>query len=251
MNITIANRLAELRKKNGLSQEDLADKIGLSRQAVSKWERAQASPDTDNLICLAKLYNISLDQLLDTDQSLDDLAKEEKEKQKGESSIDIDSKGIHLTDSDGSQIHIGDGIHLSGKEGSDDELGDQRWKNYKVAEAIVGGVAGLLALIGYLLLGFLYPDTSYAWSTGWILFLFVPVLTSIVDALKRKKICAFLMPVLITAIYVFVGMTFSLWHPLWVLFLIIPIYYMIFDPIDKLIRPKFLKKGMYLGKEDK
>ena len=68
MNIEIANRLVQLRKKNGLSQEELADKLGLSRQAVSKWERAEASPDTDNLICLAKLYGVSLDELLSTEQ---------------------------------------------------------------------------------------------------------------------------------------------------------------------------------------
>ena len=67
MNIEIANRLVGLRKKAGLSQEELADKLGLSRQAVSKWERAEASPDTDNLICLAKLYGVSLDDLLNTD----------------------------------------------------------------------------------------------------------------------------------------------------------------------------------------
>ena len=71
MNIEIANRLIELRKKSGLSQEQLAEKLGLSRQAVSKWERAEASPDTDNLICLAKIYNVSLDDLLNSDQSRD------------------------------------------------------------------------------------------------------------------------------------------------------------------------------------
>ena len=65
MNIETANRLYELRKKNGYSQEELAAKLGLSRQAVSKWERAEASPDTDNLVELAKLYGISLDELLD------------------------------------------------------------------------------------------------------------------------------------------------------------------------------------------
>lgn len=65
MNIETANRLVELRRKKGLSQEELADLLGVSRQAVSKWERAEASPDTDNLICLAKIYGVSLDELLD------------------------------------------------------------------------------------------------------------------------------------------------------------------------------------------
>lgn len=64
MNIEIANRLLELRKKNNLSQEELAEKLGISRQAVSKWERAEASPDTDNLIALARLYKVSLDEML-------------------------------------------------------------------------------------------------------------------------------------------------------------------------------------------
>ena len=67
MNIEIANRFQQLRKKHNLSQEELAEKIGVSRQAVSKWERAEASPDTDNLILLSKLYGISLDELLRTD----------------------------------------------------------------------------------------------------------------------------------------------------------------------------------------
>ena len=67
MNIEIASRLAKLRKEKGFSQEDLADKLGISRQAVSKWKRAEASPDTDNLILLARLYDVSLDTLLSTD----------------------------------------------------------------------------------------------------------------------------------------------------------------------------------------
>ena len=71
MTIEIADRLVKLRKKYGYSQEELADKLGLSRQAVSKWERAEASPDTDNLICLAKLYGVSLDELLATDEDID------------------------------------------------------------------------------------------------------------------------------------------------------------------------------------
>ena len=64
MNIVTANRLLDYRKKNNLSQEELAEKIGVSRQAVSKWERAEASPDTDNLIKLAEIYGVSLDELI-------------------------------------------------------------------------------------------------------------------------------------------------------------------------------------------
>ena len=64
MNIEIANRLVQLRREQGLSQEEMASKLGVSRQAVSKWERAESSPDTDNLIALARLYGVSLDELL-------------------------------------------------------------------------------------------------------------------------------------------------------------------------------------------
>lgn len=64
MNIEIANRLVERRRAAGYSQEALAAALGVSRQAVSKWERAESAPDTDNLIALARLYHISLDELL-------------------------------------------------------------------------------------------------------------------------------------------------------------------------------------------
>ncbi len=67
MNIQVANKLHQLRKQHNLSQEELASKIGISRQAISKWERAETSPDTDNLISLAKLYNVSIDELLNTE----------------------------------------------------------------------------------------------------------------------------------------------------------------------------------------
>lgn len=69
MNIEIANRLVQYRKDRGMSQEELAAALGLSRQAVSKWERAEASPDTDNLIALARLYGVSLDALLLAEES--------------------------------------------------------------------------------------------------------------------------------------------------------------------------------------
>lgn len=67
MNVEIANNLVKLRKQFGLSQEELAEKIGVSRQAVSKWERSESSPDTDNLIALSKIYNITIDEMINSE----------------------------------------------------------------------------------------------------------------------------------------------------------------------------------------
>ena len=80
MNIKLADRLVALRKENGYSQEVLAEKLGLSRQSISKWERAEASPDTDNLIALAQVYNMTLDELLGNGESAP--KKETKVKEK-------------------------------------------------------------------------------------------------------------------------------------------------------------------------
>ena len=62
--MTLGARLQELRLRHGMSQDALADKLGVSRQAVSKWERDEATPDLDKIIKLSELYGISLDALL-------------------------------------------------------------------------------------------------------------------------------------------------------------------------------------------
>lgn len=61
-------RIQLLRKEKGLSQEDLAEKLGVSRQAVAKWEAGLSYPDVDNLIILSNLFHISIDSLLKTDE---------------------------------------------------------------------------------------------------------------------------------------------------------------------------------------
>lgn len=64
MNMEIANRLVTMRKEAGFSQEELAEKVGVSRQAISNWERGESSPDTDNLIMLAHIYHKTVDEIL-------------------------------------------------------------------------------------------------------------------------------------------------------------------------------------------
>ena len=61
--MSIGSRITELRKEHNFSQEYVAQELGVSRQAVSKWEQDLSSPDTNNLIALAGLFHVSVEYL--------------------------------------------------------------------------------------------------------------------------------------------------------------------------------------------
>lgn len=63
IDLSLGNNIFAKRKENGMTQEDLADRLGVSRQAVSDWERNVKKPETQNLIDLAKLLGASIDWL--------------------------------------------------------------------------------------------------------------------------------------------------------------------------------------------
>lgn len=133
MDLAMAQRLVDRRKAAGLSQEALAAQLGVSRQAVSKWERSESSPDTDNLIALAALYGVSLDELLygeaasDADGSEDGSTETVDEAKEAEDSaehadcgdkplVDISlARGIHVIDPNkGEEVRVGwNGIHVT------------------------------------------------------------------------------------------------------------------------------------------
>ena len=62
--MTLGEKIVDLRKKRGLSQEELAISLGVSRQAVSKWEVGDAMPDTDKVVALAEYFGVTTDWLL-------------------------------------------------------------------------------------------------------------------------------------------------------------------------------------------
>ncbi|MGI6180629.1 MAG: helix-turn-helix domain-containing protein [Agathobaculum sp.] len=62
--MTLGEKIIDLRKKRGLSQEDLAITLGVSRQAVSKWETDEATPDTAKIVALAEYFHVTTDWLL-------------------------------------------------------------------------------------------------------------------------------------------------------------------------------------------
>ena len=227
MNIEIANRLQKLRKEKGYSQEQLADELGISRQAVSKWERAEASPDTDNLICLAKLYGISLDELLNSDETVEEIRQNTIE------SNESNTKKVFINKGD-TKIIINSNDDDDDEPDEDEEYDGEDKTKPHLLSVIFTSVATLLVVIAFLLTGILWD----MWHISWTFFLLIPVFATIPDAIKKRKPTEFAYPVLVTFFFCLFGMMYGIWHPLWVLFITIPIYYAIFGELQKYWRNK-------------
>lgn len=72
----LQEKLSTLRKQHKITQMELADKLGVTRQAVSKWEQGTAFPSTENLIQLGKLYGVSIEVLTTPELTLDGVAQQ-------------------------------------------------------------------------------------------------------------------------------------------------------------------------------
>ncbi|HDR7353126.1 helix-turn-helix domain-containing protein [Bacillus wiedmannii] len=68
--MSLGQQLKKLRESKGFSQEDVAKKIGIMRQAVYKWENDKSCPDIENLILLSEMYNVTLDELIKGNRNL-------------------------------------------------------------------------------------------------------------------------------------------------------------------------------------
>lgn len=88
--MSIGQKLSDLRKKKHLSQEEVADILGVSRQTISKWETDQSTPDFDKILPICELYDLSADELLDNSKS----NNHEKVHEEMEASLDKDMRVI-------------------------------------------------------------------------------------------------------------------------------------------------------------
>lgn len=199
MNIKLANRLVELRKEHKLSQEALAERLGLSRQSISKWERAEASPDTDNLIALAEVYGITLDQLLGNSEANAQPQPQADEPPKAE------KEPLSVK-------------QIKGKS------------QLKRAPLLFLGAVAIYVGIGIAL--FAVPVVNlWWWATMWILFplVFGYTFSALSMYFENKKALSILFSAIAAtlfavAIYVLSGMVLQLWAIAWIIFLAIPAY---------------------------
>lgn len=229
MDIKTADRLIDLRKEHGYSQEDLASYLGISRQSVSKWERAEASPDTDNLISLAKLYKISLDNLLGN-------TPEANTKNPADVSPSVTQASVSSTENESDYFQTASfkdsdekckcscdnkrNIPLTSEEKFRVEH-DLHLKYKCYLRFILDGILTLSSVIVYICIGFIFD----LWHPGWLVFFIPVVVNSIMDVIIYKDFRRFSFAVLITGIFLYFGFTTGLWYILWVVFLLIPFYH--------------------------
>lgn len=246
MTVETANRLVQLRKESGLSQEELAMRLGISRQAVSKWERAESSPDTDNLIALAKLYRLSLDALLFdkgdiAEYTVENMADDGLDKHGPESAFFgsdsleyefekivnepeakpapklvlperpvVEEKPLDQPKKEPKTTEESTGSYFKDKEKKEKKEREER-SLFNAASYPV------IITIVYLCLGFFLN----MWHPGWLLFLTIP-LFYLPASMKTPKKLMF-SPIMLTLVYLVLGFYFHLWHPGWMIFLLIPL----------------------------
>lgn len=201
MSIKQGDYLKQLRTQNNLSQEKLAEKLGVSRQSISKWEQGYAVPDTDNMFKLSKLYGMSVDAILNCGETTVTPAVENAE---GKETADA-------------PVSAGINKELEAKDNNDKTKQHKKKKRSWIFAAYPVIAIFVMAALGCI--------NSELWKTSWIFLLTIPLFYTGIFAYEKKNLLIFCYPVVVLIIFLLGGFYFSLWHPLWILFITIPIYY--------------------------
>lgn len=195
MNVEIAQRLADMRREKGYSQEVLAAKLGLSRQAVSKWERGESQPDTSNLIALADLYGVTLDELVRTKAHA--TAGESTEEPQG--TTESEAENPKATEEATPEPAANNAGAAAGSPEPTAYAGDQP-----------------------------QPMDPQPQAAGYGVGTAQPIPPNAAPARRpHNPWYTFPYPLLVLVLFLMAGFLFTAWNPAWVLFLTIPFYYWI------------------------
>ena len=176
-----------------MTQEELAEYMGVSRQSVSKWETGDAYPETDKLIVLSDLFGMSLDELV-----------------RGNADMQINKMDGMIENDVAEKERKEANVHT--------EVEKNVYRLKKIGDAICG-VIMLSVTAVYLVLGIAFG----LWHPLWIMFpvcgtvcLIIYLVTQKRKELK-KKLCGIIM-MSVAAIYLIIGFVWGFWHPGWIVF---------------------------------
>ncbi len=197
--MNISERLFNLRKNKKLSQEELANILGVSRQTISKWETGESTPDFDKIIPLCEFYEITSDELLSGKKDIIETKKEENRNNFARNMAIaiglyiISVVFVVVADEIFNQEIIGialffivNAIATSLIVYSSIKYKSEKEKEEKNENPIVSQVCGIIALVGvitYLIISFL----TGAWHISWIIFIIMGLCCAIVKLIFSLK----------------------------------------------------------------
>lgn len=192
MSIKQGDYLKQLRTERGMSQEKLAEAIGISRQSISKWEQGLSSPDIENIKKLSEFFGVSADAL------------------------------VH---GEADEIRHTVSVSSSAFSEKTDNTEAKKPEKKKKKRSWLFPAFPILMVILYCILGILFPPQG--WYIGWLVLLLIPLFYTGIFAVEKKKPIVFCYPVLVLIVFMLCGLCLGKWHPAWILFLTIPLFYII------------------------
>ncbi len=202
--MSFADNLQYLRKKNKITQEELAEELGVSRQSVSKWETGEAYPEMDKLIIICDKFGVTLDGLMRGNV--------------------VEEDGENVDTEDIPSHEEGDGEEQPAKSSGCCSCGGGHSEPSLLAQRL-SALTVFACAFTYVCLGI----TLNLWHPGWLIFLggivvciWTGCLTDKSKNLKERiggAVCGSTMIVAVI-VYLAVGFTLKIWHPTWVVFIV-------------------------------
>ncbi len=212
--MSFCTNLQYLRKLNKITQEELAEKLEVSRQSVSKWETGEAYPETEKIIALCDIFGVDMDSLMRGDVT---------------SARTVFNA---VNEEDGGVIHD-DGVEEGAMPSGEESGGRSRAAASALGRAgrvLEGGIiSGSVA--AYIIMG----AAGGLWHPGWLIFIFAVALCAFIDeafaaeggehnsAPPAARIfygLASMVIILSPGVYLVCGLVFGNWHPSWVVFIV-------------------------------
>lgn len=203
----LGERIVTLRKEMNLSQEALAEQIGVSRQAISKWERGEANPDIQNLSALAESFGLTVDEFIHEETDL----SPKRSKLIG---LELKTKAEKL-------IIIAVAIFILSAFGFISLPFSEKANILVFGIAITAGVL-LCVKAGFMFERFYMMNKDYLGRDE-------EERTVSSTTKRRRDALDTIVALTCTVVYLFISFVYGLWHPGWLIFLLIPIAHALFD----------------------
>jgi len=200
----IGEKIQILRKQRDISQEQLAEILNVSRQAISKWETGESMPDIENIVRLSGVFDVSTDYLLKAyHNDAPAIAQSQVNMTVNNEFIGSEFAENMFVEHEDDDYHIEGSFH--GKDG--------RYKGGYNITFNFGGLIYPVALLVFLILGFGWG----MWRQAWVAFPIAWVIEEIITYVKTGRLGISIYGVA-GAVYLVIGFIWGLWHPGWIIF---------------------------------